>query len=109
MAPLSRVVEDVCKSLKPVRDPSKCQLLANNKEQELTTPLRYANFSKDAKLELRTGPLHPLVNEVVTSNFCYYLGYSPLFIFGLSLDCRALIEEQSHVLCIGNMLLGFES
>ncbi len=64
MAPLSRVVEDVCKSLKPVRDPSKCQLLANNKEQELTTPLRYANLSKDAKLELRTGPLHPLVNEV---------------------------------------------
>lgn len=55
MAPLSKVVEEACKALKPPRDPSSCQLLLNKKQQDLATPVRYANIPKDAKLELLTG------------------------------------------------------
>ncbi|KAK9826039.1 hypothetical protein WJX74_007186 [Apatococcus lobatus] len=55
MAPLSKIVEEACKALKPPRDPLLCQLLVNKKQQDLATPVRFANLPSNAKLELLTG------------------------------------------------------
>ncbi|KAK9806749.1 hypothetical protein WJX72_001368 [[Myrmecia] bisecta] len=63
MAPLSQIVEGVCQQLKPPLDPSSCQLLLNKKPLDLSTPVRFANLPRDAKLELNTGQVHVFTRD----------------------------------------------
>ncbi|KAA6416558.1 MAG: plant UBX domain-containing 1 [Trebouxia sp. A1-2] len=54
MAPLQKVIEDVCFQQKPQLDVSSCRLYHQKKLLDPTTPVRFANLPKEAKLELVT-------------------------------------------------------
>lgn len=55
MAPLQKVIEDVCFQQKPQINVSTCRLYHQKKLLDPTTPVRFANLPKEAKLELVTG------------------------------------------------------
>lgn len=52
MAPLQKVIEAVCFQQKPQLTISGCQLYYQKKLLDPTTPVRFANLPKEAKLEL---------------------------------------------------------
>lgn len=55
MSPLSAVLEKYCQLSKDKLDPSSCELYYQKKKLDLSTPVRFANLPKDAKLEVTTG------------------------------------------------------
>ena len=55
MEPLSRVVDQAVEVMKLDTDAGSCKLLHNGKQLDLSTPVRFANLPRDAKLELVTG------------------------------------------------------
>lgn len=57
MQPLQAIVEQVAAKQKPVPALSDCALLVDGKTTDLSTPLRYANISSAAKLEVTTGSI----------------------------------------------------
>ena len=52
MAPLQNAIEAFCFQQKPRLDVSGCQLYYQKKLLDPTTPVRFANLPKEAKLEL---------------------------------------------------------
>ena len=57
MAPLSAVLEKYCLQSKDKLDPTSCELYYQKKKLDLSTPVRFANLPKDAKLDLITGSI----------------------------------------------------
>lgn len=55
MAPLSTVLDNYCLQSKDKLEVASCELYHQKKKLDLTTPVRFANLPKDAKLELVTG------------------------------------------------------
>ena len=55
MEPLSTVVTQAVEIMKLDADAHSCKLLHNGKQLDLSTPVRFANLPRDAKLELITG------------------------------------------------------
>ena len=55
MAPLQKIIEEVCVQQKPQLDIQGCRLYFQKKLLDPTTPVRFANLPKEAKLELVTG------------------------------------------------------
>lgn len=55
MAPLQKIIETFCFQQKPQMDVSGCQLFYQKKLLDPTTPVRFTNLPKEAKLELVTG------------------------------------------------------
>lgn len=54
MAPLQKIIEEVCVLQKPQLDVQGCRLYFQKKLLDPTTPVRFANLPKEAKLELMT-------------------------------------------------------
>ena len=55
MAPLQKIIEEFCFQQKPQFDVASCRLYHQKKLLDPTTPVRFANLPKEAKLELVTG------------------------------------------------------
>ena len=55
MEPLSTVVAQAIDIMKLDTDAGSCKLLHSGKQLDLSTPVRFANLPRDAKLELITG------------------------------------------------------
>ncbi len=69
MAPLQKVVEDVCFQQKPQLDVSSYRLYYQKKLLDPTTPVRFANLPKEAKLELVTGIVKNRCNFCLLPHF----------------------------------------
>ena len=55
MAPLQKIVEEFALQQKVQLDVHSCRLFYQKKLLDLSTPVRFANLPKEAKLELVTG------------------------------------------------------
>ena len=55
MEPLSTVIAQAVEIMKLDTDAGSCKLMHNGKQLDLSTPVRFANLPRDAKLELITG------------------------------------------------------
>ena len=55
MEPLSTVVAQAIEIMKLDTDAGSCKLMHNSKQLDLSTPIRFANLPRDAKLEMITG------------------------------------------------------
>lgn len=55
MEPLSAVLQKYCLQTQDKLEASRCELFYQKKKLDLSTPVRFANLPKDAKLELVTG------------------------------------------------------